>query len=170
MEPMIGQIMLFAGGFAPRGWAKCEGQLLPVSQNSSLFAVIGANYGGDGISTFALPDLRGRAAVSAGQGPGLGQYNLGERVGQEQVALTEAQMPAHRHALNARLSPGKGEDATSNYMAQTPSKPYLDGPPDTEMGEDAIGASGGGQPHDNRGPRLALTYCIAVQGLFPSRS
>lgn len=162
--------MLFAGTFAPRGWAFCDGQLLAVDQNTALFSIVGTTYGGDGRTTFALPDLRGRAPIQAGQGPGLSPSKLGQALGTETVTLTEDQMPAHRHALNARTSPGKGAQAASNYLAETPSKPYLDGPPDTTMGEEAIGCSGLGAPHQNIGPRLAMNFCIALEGIYPSRA
>lgn len=169
MEPFVGQIMLFAGNFAPRGWAKCDGQLLPVAGNEALFSIIGATYGGDGRTNFALPDLRGRAPVHAGHGPGLSSYQIGDKYGVESVTLTEQQIPAHAHVLGAQAAPAKGREATNHYLATAEGPTYLDGPPDTKMGDKAISETGGGQAHDNRAPRLALTYCIALVGIFPPR-
>jgi microcystin-dependent protein len=139
-EPYLGEVDLFAGTFAPRGWASCDGQLLPINQNQALYSLLGTTYGGDGRTTFALPDLRGRTPIGPRQGPGLSYRNLGEKGGTETVTLTEAQMPSHNHTLP---------------------EPYV---------SETTGNTGGGQPHDNMQPYLGLNYAIALQGLFPSRS
>jgi microcystin-dependent protein len=169
--PFIGEIMPFAGTFAPTGWAACNGQLMPISGNEALFALIGTTYGGDGVSTFALPDLRGRVPNHTGQGPGLSNYVQGQVGGTEAVTLTAAQMPAHTHTLaeaavgtapvpNGRV-PAPSRAADLSYGPQT-------SPPGT-MVSTVVGAVGGNQPHQNTQPTLAINFCIALQGVFPSR-
>jgi microcystin-dependent protein len=171
MDPYIGQIMLFAGNFAPVGWALCNGQLMSISQNSALFAILGTTYGGDGVTTFGLPDLRGRVPLHFGQGPGLGNYTLGEKAGVEAVTLTTQQMPIHGHAF----TPGCSTDPPN---AQTPEN-SVPAQLDTQVyGSEANAAmrpgnstnAGGSQPHDNLQPYLCVTFIIALQGIFPSRS
>ena len=169
---------MFAGNFAPRGWAFCDGQLLPISSNSALFSLLGTIYGGDGRTTFALPDLRGRVAIHEGNGPGLSPYNLGQRGGQETVTLTTSQMPNHTHAHQVRLGAGVGDQSigVNNALAAnasgetifTTNAPNANSPlnPDSLV----IGNAGGGQAHTNMQPFLAINFCIALQGLFPSRS
>ncbi len=161
MEPFLGQLMLVPYNFAPRNWAFCEGQLLPISQYSALFSLLGTNFGGDGRTTFGLPDLRGRVALGAGQGPGLSNYVLGEKAGQEQVTLLASQIPAHAHAASTQSA------SESNPTANVPA--FV---PIYSKTADAALAPSGGQSgaHENRQPFLVLNYVIALQGIFPSRS
>ncbi|AGC76012.1 microcystin-dependent protein [Nonlabens dokdonensis] len=188
MDPFLGEITTFAGNFAPRGWAFCHGQLLAISQNSALFSILGTTYGGDGRTTFALPDLRGRAAVSQGNGPGLSSYNLGQRGGLESVTLNETQIPSHTHTASgtAKASSGTGtsnDPAGANFAsASTPLNPtttvdtqvYTSGANDGTMAANnvdvTVGNSGSSQSHTNMQPFLAINYIIALQGVFPSRN
>jgi microcystin-dependent protein len=164
--PFIGSITLFAGNFAPRGWAFCNGQLLPINQNTALFSLLGTTYGGNGMTTFALPDLRGRVPTHAGQGPGLSPYTLGESAGSESVTLTAAQMPAHNHAQPAT----NAEQGTSRPGNAVPAKGgvYAGASDGSAMAPSS--AAGGGLPHDNRAPYLALNFIIALQGIYPALS
>lgn len=177
MTPYLGQIEAFAFTYAPQGWAICAGQLLPIAQNQALFALIGTTYGGDGTTTFQLPDLRGRVAIAQGTGPGLSSFPLGQRGGEEQHTLVLSEMAAgsHSHAVNAVNNgtsggtnvPGSGVTIGSAYQATgVPANVYGSGSP-VAMG--SLGTSGG-QAHENRMPFLTLTYCIALQGIFPSRN
>ncbi len=170
-DPFIGEIRMFAGNFAPRGWAFCNGQLMPISQNTALFSLLGTTYGGDGRSTFALPDLRGRVPLHAGQGSGLSDYPLGSRGGSEQVALTTEQLPAHSHALLASDAEGN-QRSPANHTLATPEESllYSAAEPTVAMAKDAIAPTGSNQPHENRQPYLAVNYIIALFGLFPTRS
>ncbi len=174
MDPFLGEIRLFAGNFAPRGWAFCGGQLLSISQNTALFSLLGTSYGGDGRTTFGLPDLRGRVPVHEGQGPGLTRRDLGEQSGSETVTLLATELPAHTHALAATTSNATSQVARGNLPAFT----YTDAVTTLYANEDggsvamapgAIAPSGSGLPHDNRMPTLALNFIIALQGVFPSR-
>lgn len=173
-EPFIAEIRIFAGSFSPRGWAFCNGQLLPIAQNTALFSLTGTTYGGDGRSTFALPDLRGRAPLHAGQGPGLTDRRLGEKGGAATVTLTEAQMPVHGHG-DIRASSG-GPDSASPDGAiwagdrRSRARVYSDGAADVHMAPEALETAGGSYPHNNRQPGLGLNFIIALVGLFPSRS
>ena len=168
-EPFVGEIMLVPYNFAPTGWAFCNGQLLPISQNTALFSLLGTMYGGNGQSTFALPDLRGRVAISLGQGPGLSPRDQGETGGSESVALTLQQIPQHNHPVNVSSSPGTSAQAAGNHLhASTFGNSYA-ATPDGTMAADAIGQTGGGQPHNNLQPYLTLNYVIALQGIFPTR-
>ena len=171
-EPFLGEIDLMAFNFAPRGWAMCNGQLLSIQQNTALFSLLGTTYGGDGVQTFALPDLRGRRAVGAGQGPGLSPYVIGQSGGEEVVTLTVAQLPQHNHlpigdsGIGTSATPGGGF-----WSSQTQVFLYNNAPLSTvAMSSQAIGTTGGGQPHDNRSPFLVLNYVIALTGIFPSRN
>lgn len=176
LEPYIGEITLFAGNFAPRGWAFCQGQLLSIAQNTALFSILGTTYGGDGRTNFALPDLRGRAPIGFGQGPGLPSYELGEMGGEPSHTLTYPEMPAHSHAVQAAgvasggssASPGGGTWASSTARDNI----YSDAAPDTPMagGNISIGAAGNSQPHNNMQPYLGLNYIIALEGIYPARS
>lgn len=181
MEPMIGEVRIFAGNFAPRSWALCEGQLLPISQNSALFSILGTTYGGDGRTTFALPDLRGRVAIGPGRGPGLTDRRLGERSGQETHVLTTLEMPSHNHNASVTVSVGTNTDSAgsnegSGNTLGAGANIYNSTAP--EAGEDLGGVSatgqvlnnGGSQAHNNMQPYLAVNYIIALQGVFPSRS
>lgn len=171
MQPFLGQLMLFPFGYAPKGWALCAGQIMSVSQNQALFSLLGTTFGGDGISTFALPDLRGRLAIGAGSGPGLQPYNLGQTGGAESVALIPTQMPAHTHSWKATNTAASSNDPTGNLLGATGS--YLPSPPDpasSSMNPNELQPSGGSQPHENRPPALTLNWCIALAGIFPSRN
>jgi microcystin-dependent protein len=172
-EPFIGQIQMFGFNFAPRGWAFCDGQLLPISQNTALFSLLGTTYGGDGRTTFALPDLRGRVPIHEGQGAGLSDYRLGQRAGAETTTLSIANLPAHNHAASAAGPAGNANDAIGNIWADdagVSSATYSSGAASGTMRADAIGNTGGGQAFDNRQPYLTVNFCIALVGLFPSRN
>jgi len=171
-NPFLGEIDLVAFNFAPHGWASCNGQILPINQNQALFALLGTTFGGDGRTTFALPDLRGRRAIGFGQGPGLNPYTLGQLGGEETVSLTISQMPSHNHIPQAATALGTAPGPGGNVWA-TQSQVFLYSlAPSgiTPMNAFAIGAAGGGQPHENRSPFLVLNYIIALQGIFPSRN
>ena len=169
-EPFIGQIVGFGGNFAPRGWAFCQGQLLAIAQNTALFSILGTTYGGNGQTTFALPDLRGRVPVQQGTGPGLSPYVLGEQTGSETVTLISTQMPAHNHALLASTEDAGVKNPTGQVLATTTSPTYVATPIDTTMAPQAIGIAGGSQPHNNLQPLLAINFLIALEGFFPSRN
>jgi microcystin-dependent protein len=190
-ECLIGEVRWFAGNFAPRNWALANGQLLPINQNTALFSVLGTAYGGDGRTNFALPDLRGRAPIGAGQGPGLSNRPLGEKAGAETVALTAAQIPAHSHPaattvdISATLravntDKNNVKEPAGNVLADADNGVYHPGPADVDMGPSAITAnataqttvqpSGAGQPHPNMPPYQTLTPIVCVNGLYPSRN
>lgn len=169
MEPFIGQIMMFGGNFAPRSWALCDGQLLSISQNSALFSILGTTYGGDGVTTFGLPDLRGRAPMHMGTGPGLSPRNLGSRVGEEQVTLSVNQIPSHNHTVACATARGSSPDPANNMLAGDPDNPYIGSGTDT-MNAAMIRDTGGGQSHDNMQPSLTINFVIALQGIYPSRN
>ena len=172
-EPFIGQIVMFGGVFAPRGWAFCDGQLLAISQNSALFSLLGTTYGGDGRTTFALPDLRGRVPLHPGQGPGLTQRLLGQRSGSETSTLSEANLPPHSHPVAPPANTGEGQSTQpgGNVPAggELPTQPYAPGS-DTTMQSFSTGPAGGGQPVDIMQPWTAIHFIIALQGIFPSRN
>jgi microcystin-dependent protein len=172
MEPFIGQIMMFGGSFAPRGWAFCEGQLLPISQNAALFSILGTTYGGDGRSTFALPDLRGRVAIHPGSGPGLSNYRLGEKGGVESVTLNVNQIPAHSHGISASNGAADSADptASSGFGSTGRSNFYMTDAQPTAMKSGTVSSVGGNQAHTNIQPFTAVNFIIALQGVFPSRS
>ena len=172
-EPFIGEIRMVGFNFAPRGWALCDGQLLSISQNTALFALLGTTYGGDGRTTFALPDLRGRVPVHNGNGPGLSSYPIGTRGGVEAVTLTANQIPPHNHAANAAGPAGNSNDAIGNIWADdagVSSATYSSAAATGTMRGNAIGNTGGGQAHENRQPYLAINFVIALVGLYPSRN
>ncbi len=169
-DPFLGQIVMFGGNFAPRGWALCDGQLLAISQNSALFSILGTTYGGDGRTTFALPDLRGRVPVHAGTGPGLTPYRLGERGGQEAVTLTTAQIPSHTHSLNASTDPANDTNPSGKLPARAAEDTYVTGTPSATLSPQAAANTGGNQSHGNVQPYQAVNYIIALQGTFPSRN
>ena len=156
-EPFIGQIEMFAGNFAPRNWAFCDGQLLAIAQNTALFSLLGTLYGGDGRVTFGLPDLRGRLPMGWGAGAGLGSRWIGERGGSEAVTLSTAELPTHAHILTGAVS----------FSAGSSPGVYVGGPDVDPLQTDA---AGGGQAHENLPPYLAVNFIIALQGIFPSRS
>ena len=171
-EPFIAEIRIFAGNFAPRSWAFCDGQLLPVAQNTALFSLIGTTYGGDGRSTTALPNLQGRIPMHPGRGPGLTSRRLGQRGGVEMVSLTESQMPNHTHTLRANDGRGGSGTAVNNSLAeprdgllyQTNTSENL-----VNMSSQALPNTGGSQAHNNLQPYIVMNFIIALQGLYPSR-
>lgn len=175
-EPFIGQIMMFAGNFAPRGWQFCQGQLISIAQNTALFSILGTTYGGNGTTTFALPDLRGRYPMQPGQGPGLSPRTLGEQGGSENVTLISTQMPAHTHALTASGAQGDQFSPEGHVSAvqvdpntQQPVNMYS-ATPNTTMNPAAVGVAGGSQPHNNMSPYTCINFIIAMEGIFPSRN
>lgn len=170
-EPFVAEIRIFAGNFAPRGWAFCNGQLLPISQNTALFSLIGTTYGGDGRTTTALPNLQGRAPMHPGRGPGLTARRLGERGGVDTVTLSEAQMPSHNHTLRADTASGNSRSPENNSLARaagglayTPSANLV------PLNSQALPNTGGSQAHNNLQPFLTINFIIALVGLYPSRS
>ncbi len=169
-QPFIGEIRMFAGNFPPVGWARCDGQLMPISQNDALFALIGTTYGGDGVNTFALPDLRGRVPVHQGPGPGLSPWVIGQSFGSETVTLTSNQLPAHAHTQQASKDAATGAVGPSGAPGVASTPLYGSGVMDVPMAGAAVAAAGGGQPHDNMAPFTALTFIISLFGVFPSRS
>jgi microcystin-dependent protein len=175
-EAFIGEIRMFAGNFPPRGWQFCQGQLLSIAQNTALFSILGTTYGGNGQTTFALPDLRGRYPMQPGQGPGLSPRTLGEQGGSETVTLISNQMPAHTHSLVASGALGDQAVPEGHYNAVVPD-PNTQQPlnaygttPTTTMAPGAIGVAGGSQPHNNMSPFLCLNFIIAMEGIYPSRN
>jgi microcystin-dependent protein len=165
-QPYVGEIRIFAGNFAPAGWMFCEGQLLPISENETLFNLIGTTYGGDGQSTFGLPDMRGRLPVHMGNG-----FTLAETGGVEQVTLTVSQIPAHSHAFLATTSFGSQSGATGNVLAQNQAiKMYDSSAPASAMAAGTTGSTGGSQPHSNFQPYLCLDFIISLFGIFPSQT
>jgi microcystin-dependent protein len=172
MDPFVAEIRICAFNFAPTGWALCNGQLMPITQNTALFSLLGTIYGGDGKTTFALPDMQGRAPMFHGQGPGLSLYVLGEEGGTETVSLLESEIPLHNHSLNAAVPPAllnagssaRGLSRSSGGPAYQTSNIGL-----VQMNSQAIAPAGGDQPHNNMMPYLTLTFNIALQGIFPPR-
>ena len=169
MEPFLGQIQPFGFNFAPRGWAKCDGTLLPISGNEALFSLLGTIYGGDGQTTFALPDLRGRVSLHEGQGPGLTNRQIGQKAGEENVTLVVSQIPSHTHTLRARAEPANS-NKPANHVLGAGETVYETGNADVDMGASAIQNTGGSGSHDNMQPFLVLNWCIALVGTFPSRN
>lgn len=178
-EPFIGEIRPWALNFAPRGWAFCNGQLLPISQNTALFAVLGTTYGGDGKSTVGLPNLQDRAPMNFGAGPGLTSRKLGQVLGTTDVTLTEAQLPAHTHTLTAQNLDANSAAPAGQFLAKSNVEgsrgrvaynTYSPPAAQTSMAAAAIGTAGGNQSHENMQPYLAINMCIALVGIFPSRS
>jgi len=200
MEGTIGEIRLFGGNFAPRGWSLCTGQSMSISENTTLYSILGTTYGGDGVNTFNLPDLQGRIAVGTGQGPGLSNYVLGESIGFEEVTITTAQMPAHNH--QTVVTPGSGASTLAATLYGVNDAGGLDTPGGNYIGQDngagatsyatsgtpvamnassiknvqlplpivTLGGSGGNLPHENRQPVQALNFIICVEGIYPSRN
>jgi len=179
MDPFIGEIRLLPFTFAPQGWALCNGQMLSIPHNTALFSILGTTYGGDGKSTFALPDLEGRAVPGAGQGQGLQHWDLGKAAGEDAVTLRQSEMPQHHHnltgldSLGAKAAPagdtflaqdGRGGQGNIDYLA--PSSEPLN----TQLAPRALNPNGSGQAHENRQPFLSLNFCIALEGIYPSRS
>ena len=172
VETFLGEIRMFAGNFAPTGWAFCQGQLLPIAQNTALFALLGTTYGGDGRTTFALPDLRGRVPVGFGQGLGLSNRVIGEQFGSELVTLNINQMPSHNHTVNAVTTEGNQNLPTNSLPANTKTldKEYSDANANTTMKATMVNPTGGNQPFGVTQPSLGVNFIIALQGVFPSRN
>ncbi len=170
-DPFIGQTMIFAGNFAPVGWAFCNGQLLSISQNDVLYTLIGTTYGGDGVNTFALPNLQGRIAIHAGQSPGNGTYTLGQTGGTETHTLVVTEMPAHTHPMQAFQGQGDQPNLENNYLAQSNQDVsiYTNATPDSSLAAPTLSPAGSSQPHDNMQPFLAMNICICTAGLWPSQ-
>jgi microcystin-dependent protein len=175
-DPFVAEIRIFPFNFAPRGWAFCDGQLLPLSQNTALFSLLGTTYGGNGQSNFALPDLQGSVPMHPGQGPGLSEHFLGEQSGVESVTLLTSEIPSHAHTVGRALDAlGDSMTPVNNIWAQTGSvrvavNSYNPGPPTGAMKSDVIQPTGSSFPHNNMQPYLTLNFCIALQGVFPPRT
>src|SRR5437868_3882764 len=178
-SPFVAEIRIFAGNFAPTGWAFCAGQLMPISQNTALFSLLGTTYGGDGKVTFALPDMQGNAAMQPGQGQGLSLRDLGEMSGTQNVTLLTSEMPVHTHTFSGSSTvattavPTNNVPAKINYSTGTQSGQgvaYSPNNPNVQFAPQELAPGGGSLPHDNMQPYLTLNFCIALQGVFPPRS
>lgn len=171
-EPFIGEIRIFPYNFAPRGWAFCQGQIISIAQNTALFSLLGTTYGGNGQTTFALPDLRGRTIIGQGQGPGLSPYSLGQMAGTESTTLNINQMPMHTHPFQNSASENDADSKIplNNFFASQTNNFYSTSQDGTKMGMQTTGVSGGNQPFSILSPYLTLAPCIALQGIFPSRN
>jgi microcystin-dependent protein len=172
-DPFVAEIRIFGFGFAPKGWAFCNGQILPISQNTALFSLLGTTYGGNGKTTFALPDMQGNVPVDPGQGKGLSLYDLGETGGTSAYTLLQTEMPVHTHTVQAApgLVAGDTNIPAGNAFAKSSQGNAYTPPANlTPMNAQAVGIIGGSQPHNNMMPTLALNFCIALQGVFPPRS
>lgn len=162
-EPLLSEIRIFSFNFAPKGWAQCNGQLLPINQNQALFSLLGTTFGGDGRVNFGLPELRGRVPMHVGDG-----LNLGDKAGEENHTLNVNEMPAHTHQVRASANGPSVSSPSNNFWASNTGFTPYGTVADTAMSAQAIGNTGGSQPHENRSPFLVLNFCIALQGIFPS--
>ena len=171
-EPFLGQIMAVGFNFAPRGWAMCSGQILSIAQNTALFSLLGTMYGGNGQTTFALPDLRGRVPIHLGQGPGLTSRSQGEVGGEENHTLLSSEMPMHKHSLDVSTSPSTSDLPAANAVLgrSVRSNNFIGVAPNASLAPAAIGFAGSGQPHNNMPPYLVVNYVICLEGIFPSRN
>ncbi|GAA3452175.1 phage tail protein [Dactylosporangium matsuzakiense] len=170
-NPYVGEIRMFAGTFAPAGWVDCNGQLLPISDNEALFSLLGTVYGGDGQSTFGVPDLRGRTPMHMGAGPGLSARTIGESGGAETVTLTVSALPAHGHQPAAATASGTADSPAGGYWATMPDTPYAAAPVSrVPMHGSALTPAGAGQPHENRPPYQTIRFILSLNGIFPSPS
>jgi len=172
MDPFLGQIQAFGFNFAPRGWALCNGQLLPIAQNTALFSLLGTTYGGDGRTTFNLPDLRGRVSLHYGSGPGLSTRPIGQKGGAESVTLNTSEIPSHSHTANAAAEAADSGKPSGNALA-TPDGVMIyraNQAPDATLHAGTVGNTGGSQSHENMGPYLVINWCISLQGIYPSRN
>lgn len=169
-QPYVGEIRMFGGNFAPAGWEFCNGQLISISENETLFNLIGTTYGGDGQSTFGLPDLRGRLPIHMGQGPGLSPHTIGEMSGTENVTLTQNQIPSHTHTPLANSASSSDSPSGNVWAAASGAAPYGAAPGPLQMNPAMIGAAGGSQPHDNLHPYLAVSFIISLFGIYPSQT
>jgi microcystin-dependent protein len=171
-DPFVAEVRVFPFNFAPKGWAFCDGQLLPLSQNTALFSLLGTTYGGDGKSNFALPNMQGNVCMHPGQGPGLSLHDVGEESGSETVSLLESEIPSHTHIPNASLGSADLESPSNlNVLAEADGFAFKQTPfgPIVNMSPQALTPAGGDQPHNNLMPYLTLSFCIAMQGIFPPR-
>jgi microcystin-dependent protein len=172
MDPFVAEIRIFPFNFAPKGWAFCDGQILPLSQNTALFSLLGTTYGGDGKSNFALPNMQGNAPMHPGQGPGLSLHDLGETGGSETVTLLESEIPSHAHSLRASPNPGEDPTAVGEVLGRSVGanlyQPSVIGL--NALSVSAVAPAGGDQPHNNMQPYLTLNFCIALQGVYPPRT
>ncbi len=164
-EPFLAEIHIFGFNFPPRGYAACDGQILPINQNQSLYSLLGTTYGGDGRTTFALPDLRGRVPVHFGNG-----IQLGQRGGEEGHTLTTQEIPAHTHNLQASSQTPNRESPQGNFLSGSPLNPYSSATPNTTLNNGSVANAGASQPHENMQPFQVINFCIALQGMFPSRN
>ena len=170
-QPFIAEIRMFGGSFAPRGNALCNGQILSISQNTALFSLLGTTYGGNGVTTFGLPDLQGRAPMHIGQGPGLTPRSRGEQSGTPTVTLTQTQMPLHNHNIAATSAASAVNDPTNNnFGSGGRGRPAFYSAAATSVPMQPTGVNGSGQPHNNMQPNLAITFIIALQGIYPARN
>ena len=170
-NPFLAEIRIFAGNFPPNGWAFCNGQLLAISSNTALFSLLGTTYGGDGIRTFALPNLQGCVPVQQGQGPGLSLYDLGQSSGSQTVTLLTSEIPPHTHTLQATPAPANNTQPANNSLARPlNTNIYTSAVPNESMSQGSVSNAGSSQPHDNMQPFLALSFIIALQGVYPPRS
>jgi microcystin-dependent protein len=172
MDPFVAEIRIFPFNFAPKGWAFCDGQILPISQNTALFSLLGTTYGGDGKSNFALPNMQGNAPMHPGQGPGLSLHDLGETGGSETVSLLESEIPSHSHAWNTNAAdPGEDRIPTNEVLARSVGGNLYGAPNNlVQLSGNALVPAGGDQPHNNMQPYLTLNFCIALQGVYPPRT
>lgn len=171
-DPFVAEIRIFPFNFAPRGWAFCDGQILPLSQNTALFALLGTTYGGDGKSNFALPNLQGSTPMQQGQGPGLSLRDLGETGGEPSVTLLQTEMPSHTHGVLASAATDSGVPTNNSWGSGQKGfgSVYAVPPPNAPMNPLGTSVAGGSQPHNNMMPYLGLNFCIALQGIFPPRT
>ena len=171
-EPFIGEIRMFGGSFAPAGWAFCNGQLMPISENDAMFVLIGTTYGGDGEETFAMPDLQSRIPIHQGTGPDGITYQIGEKAGVEAVTLTTNQIPVHNHALLASTAAGSQNNPSNQVLAASPSvKMFIQDTPDSTLNvANSVTPVGGSQPHENLQPYLCISFIISLFGVFPTQS
>lgn len=170
-DPFVAEIRIFPFNFAPKGWAFCDGQILPLSQNTALFSLLGTTYGGDGKSNFALPDMQGNVPMHPGQGPGLSLHDLGETGGSQTVTLLESEIPSHTHAMRVdNISPADSQFPENGVPGVTAQAIYKDNPAMNSSSGVALTPAGGDQPHNNLMPYLTLNFCIALQGVYPPRT
>ncbi len=169
-DPYIGEIRMFTGNFAPRSWLLCHGQLLPINQYSALFSILGTTYGGDGVSTFALPDLRGRVAIGEGQGPGLNQTNLGEKKGEEAVNLTVNNLPSHNHSTNSNETVVVKKESVRSVNMNTADHATVTTDEEGNNEQSTTSYTGNSQPVNNMQPSLTINYIICLEGIYPSRN
>ncbi|MFN3943836.1 MAG: phage tail protein [Allosphingosinicella sp.] len=170
-DPFVAEIRIYPFNFPPTGWAYCNGQLMPISQNTALFALLGTTYGGDGKSTFALPDMQGNVPMHPGQGPGLSLHDLGESGGTTNVTLLQSEIPFHNHGLRGSIEPADIVTGSSDVVfgRSSAGQAYSNGTPNVAMAPQALAPAGASLPHNNMMPYLTLNFCIALQGVFPPR-